>query len=196
MGSKTNVKSMITNFQIFEKNESIPHLYHGSRHLFNKFNQNELGKDNHLLSYLGYHFTPNKDVANKFAKKPDKVIYEVEITVNKTLKINEGDLVRNMLKWGDETGLLNIKTEELDELLKLPYHTISMNEDSIVDEMLDNNIVENKTLSFYYKSYLKMEGYDSIEYLNEIEYYGDKPDRYDWIVFDSNQIKIIDIIKY
>ena len=187
MGSKTNIKIyMITNFKIFEK-ATIPNLYHGSRHLFNKFNQNELGKDKHLLSYLGYHFTPNKGVANKFAKRPDKVIYEVEITVNNTLKINEGDLVRNMLKWGDETGLLNIKTEELDELLKLPYHTISMNEDSIVDEMLDNNIVENKTLAFYYKSYLKIEGYDSIEYLNEIEF-----EEWDWIVFNNDQIKIIE----
>lgn len=56
-----------------------------------------------------------------------------------------------------------------------------------------NNLINKKKLALGYKQYLISEGYDSIKYLNEIEWKIDK--RYDWIVFKNNQVKIINIYK-
>ena len=53
-----------------------------------------------------------------------------------------------------------------------------------------NLIKIQKKLSLEYKKYLISQGYDSIEYLNEVEWSDEK--RYDWIVFSNEQIKIID----
>lgn len=215
MGSKTNIKirnkkiSMIINFDNF-LNENVNKkkiLYHGSRYLFNKFSDEKLGSDEHLLSYMGYHFTPDKKTAKIFARKPEHAIYTVEIIFNKTLKIKESDLVRNILRWGYDNKYFSLPTKSyvidwippwlrsIDDLLSLPYH--NHHKQSIMDELVDDKLlsIPHKKLALGYKKYLMKQGYDSIKYLNEIEFDGFEPVRYDWIVFHPKQIKIINIFQ-
>jgi len=205
---------MITEFKIFESLNTIGPLYHGSKYLFDEFSHEKIGQDDHLLSYLGSHFTPDKkiafEIANRSIKALNRIIYTVDITVNKTLEITEGDLVKDILKWGYDKQYFkyrrNGKELDIKWLLKLPY--ANPNKLCIMDELIDEEAVtkdiSHKDLSHLYKRHLVEQGYDSIKYLNEIEFeYYDKkinrskypPTRYDWIVFNTNQIKIIDIQK-
>ena len=183
---------MITQFKIFEnKDNIIEPLYHGSGKVFSKFSNKKLGVDNHILSYLGFHFTPNKNLAEVFAKEPEYVTYTVKIKVNKTLKIIEGNLVRNMLSWCGENNYFDTKKVNLEQLLNLRYDSDtgqSINTCLWTDR---NTLINKKKLALGYKKHLIQQGYDSIEYLNEIEWSSDK--RYDWIVFNNNQVEIINI---
>jgi hypothetical protein len=167
-------------------------MYHGSRYIFDKFNLTSIGKDNHPLSYLGHHFTKIKSVAAKFAKRPEKNIYTVELYVNKTLKITESDLVGDILSYGYNNKYITLN--DLNYILSLPY-TGKFGENSFLsalnDDELDN--IPFKKICTEYKKKLIEQNYDSIEYLNEVEVYDSK--RYDWIVFNSNQIKILKIEK-
>ena len=168
-------------------------MYHGSKKIFNTFKEH--GNDGHILSYLGFHFTSNKNTAEKFARRPEKMVYVVEITVNKTLKIKESELVLDILKWGVKNKYVDPYTYEL--CLKKPY--FSFYKPSIMDlfdkpyyfKKLGSKNGSFEEFSKNYKKYLIRKGYDSIEYLNEIEF-DEYPDRYDWIVFSNEQIKIID----
>jgi len=189
---------MIINFKLFEsKGKNIGPLYHGSGSIFKKFSDEELGgnsKDPHILNYLGFHFTPDFKMAERlFASAPNFVVYNVEITINKTLKIIEGDLVREMLKWGAENNYFDTKKVNLEQLLNLRYDSEtgqSINTCLWTDR---NRLIDKKKLALGYKQHLIELGYDSIKYLNEIEWKMDK--RYDWIVFKNNQVKIINIYK-
>ena len=189
---------MIVQFKLFEsKGKVIGPLYHGSGSIFKKFSDEELGgnsKDPHILNYLGFHFTPDFKMADRlFASPPNFVVYTVEITINKTLKIIEGNLIREMLKWGGENDYFDTKKVNLEQLLNLRYDSDtgqSINTCLWTDR---NNLINKKKLALGYKQYLISEGYDSIKYLNEIEWKIDK--RYDWIVFKNNQVKIINIYK-
>jgi len=189
---------MITEFKIFEKKGNvIGPLYHGSGHIFHEFSKEKLGStktDGHIMDYLGFHFTPDKKMADRlFTKPPDPVIYKVEIIVNNTLKIIEGDLVRDMLSWGGENGYFDTKKVNLEQLLKLRYESDSGQSINTCLWTDRNKIIDKKKLALGYKAYLIQQGYDSIQYLNEIEWAKDK--RYDWIVFDSDQIRITDVQK-
>lgn len=171
-------------------NQTIKPLYHGSRYSFTNFKLTSIGKDKHPLSYLGHHFTFDKSIAKKFAKKPDYVIYEVELFINKTLKITESELVKRIVDMGYDYGYIDIYDKEY--IFSLPYTSDSFGVDSFTTELYDNILdhIPFKKISYEYKKYLISQGYDSIEYLNEIE--TGNYERYDWIVFNMNQIKIID----
>lgn len=173
---------------------TITPLYHGTNTIFDKFINDKLGQDNHLLSYLGTHFTPNFNLAERvFAKYPHFVVYTVEIYVNKTLKTTESDLVKDMLIWGSKNNIYDTSKVDLKELFKLPYDSPIGNSITTCLWADNNTVIKTKKLALGYKKHLIKQGYDSIEYLNEIEWSSDK--RYDWIVFDSEQIKIINIYK-
>ena len=145
------------------------------------------------MDYLGFHFTPDKKMADRlFTKPPNPVIYKVEIIVNKTLKIIEGDLVRYMLSWGGENGYFDTKKVNLKQLLRLRYESDSGQSINTCLWTDRNRIIDKKKLALGYKEHLIQQGYDSIQYLNEIEWAKDK--RYDWIVFNSDQIRIIKTI--
>ena len=130
---------MITDFKIFEKKgNNVGPLYHGSRYLFDVFKHHRLGKDQHPLSYLGYHFTPDAVIARKFSKGPNFAFYEVEIIVNKTLKIKESDLVKNIIKFGCDRGYIICSENGLEFVLKLPY--LSFDSDSIMDNLIEGEL--------------------------------------------------------
>jgi len=170
-------------------------LYHGSGTLFDNFSPKTLGEDQHILSYLGYHFTPDYELADRlFTKPPNYVVYTIELKINKTLKIIEGDLVRDMLIWGSNNNFFDSSKVDVTRLTKMKYY--SSGDDGTISTCLwvdKNRIINKKKLALGYKKHLIKEGYDSIQYLNEIEWASDK--RYDWIVFNSKQIKIINIYK-
>ena len=159
-------------------------LYHGSRRTFDEFIKN--GDDGHFLSFLGFHFTDDKKIAEIFARRPDRVVYIVQLTIENSLRIKESDLVKNIMKWGGENGY--VTQEILDVVRNRPY--FSVNEDSISD-ILEEHELKIEEISKGYKKYLIQQGYDSIEYLNEIEF-DSMPNRWDWIIFNNIQIKIID----
>ena len=185
---------MITEFKIFENMKIVGPLYHGSRYSFDNFKQDVEESDGHLISYLGNHFTPSIKIARRFARKPDFMLYTVEINVNSTLKITEGNLVREMLKWGYKKKYFDYKEKDIKELISLPYTSISGIGNSITDELLDNDIVRKFTPHFMlaenYKKDILEKKYDSIQYLNEIET-DELSTRYDWIIFDPKNIKIL-----
>ena len=143
MESKTNLKiSMITKFDRYI-NESVGKkigpLYHGSDTLFDKFEFKKLGKDNHPLSYLGYHFTPDEKIGKRFAKKPDYAVYEVEIIVKETLKEKESELVKGIIEFGYENGLINFNPSYV---LSLPYFSEYGGENSIMDSLIEGELSE------------------------------------------------------
>lgn len=184
---------MITEFKIFENVDKwIGPLYHGSRTKFDKFEHKNLGQDDHPLSYLGFHFTPSLEMAKRFARAPKYMIYTVEIKVNKTLKIKESKLMKDMLRWGFDNKYFYLKN--IEDFLNQPY--FSEQDRSIMDELNDfgtiSDQVSHERLALGYKKVLISKGYDSIQYLNEVEFFEPVPKRYDWIVFDSENIKIID----
>lgn len=168
-------------------------MYHGSRRIFDKFSQH--GNDGHILSFLGFHFTPDKKTAEKFARKPEKIVYVVELTVSKTLRITESDLIRNILKWGLENGYVEQSAYNL--VINRPYFSASQS--SIMDAFdapfyskgLGLRNGGFKEFGTKYKEYLISKGFDSIEYLNEIEF-DTTPNRWDYIVFSPDQIKIVE----
>lgn len=159
-------------------------LYHGSRRIFEEFIEN--GDDGHFLSFLGFHFTKDQKTAEIFARRPERVVYIVQTTVENPLKIKESDLVKNIMEWGGENGY--VTQEILDIVRNRPY--FSVNEDSISD-ILEEHELNIEKISKGYKEHLIQQGYDSIEYLNEIEF-DEIPNRWDWIVFNSSQIEIIE----
>lgn len=175
------------------KEHKIFPMYHGSRRIFDKFDQH--GNDGHILSFLGFHFTPDKKTAERFARKPEKMVYIVELTVKKTLRIKESDLIKSILKWGVENGYVNQNTYNF--AISKPY--FSINNYSIMDMFdkpswfsgLGGRNGSFKEFASRYKEYLISKGFDSIEYLNEIEF-NETPDRWDYIVFGFSQIKIVD----
>ena len=181
------------NFINESKFNVIKDLYHGSGEIFNKFLSKSLGEDEHLLSYLGFHFTPNFKLAERlFTKLPDFVVYTVEIKVKNTLKIIETKLVLDMLQYAYDNKLIN-QDIDIIAIKKLPYFNKHLNNDLLNWLYKNPEKINKKKLSLEYKKYLISQGYDSIEYLNEVEWSDEK--RYDWIVFNTNQIKIINIYK-
>ena len=198
---------MITQFKIFENVKTVGPLYHGSGFIFDKFLDEKLGrekKQGHPMDFLGFHFTPDFNMADKlFTRVPHFVVYTVEIKVENTLKIKESELIKNMLKWGGQNGYIDEKVyvywgyrEDLSYLLMFPYYNLTPTERdtfkfSLNDFLLQDEKINKKKLSLAYKKYLIKQGYDSIQYMNEIEWSNDR--RWDWIVFNDNQIKIINI---
>jgi hypothetical protein len=188
--------------EIIEKKQEISPLYHGTCLPFERFDKQFLGlKTGDIPSHLGYHFTPNKNLAASiFANDPHNDSYEhcrfieVGIKVNKTLKTTESALVKGILHWGIMEGIITDRKDELWELLQLPYMADERKEQSLVsmlnsDEWLDNGnpVINYEALGIrYLNEILKEQGFDSIQYKNEIEW--PEENRYDWIVFDESQI--------
>jgi len=166
-------------------------VFHGSCYKFDIFNFEKLGKDGHVMSFLGVHFSENENVAEMFMGGPDYIFYEVELNVKNPFVITEGDLVRKMFQLAIDNRI--IKPEEIfmfpvSELMSIPYEDKNR---TCLNSQLSRSLtkIDSKKMSLDYKEYLIKNGYDCIKYKNEIE----KPeiDRWDWIAFEPSQIKIL-----
>ena len=165
-------------------------VFHGSCHKFDIFDFDKLGKDGHMMSFLGVHFSESEDVAEIFMGSPDYIFYEVELNVRNPLITKEGDLMRKMFKFGIDNGTINpteIFTRPESELFSIPYY--SKNDLCLNDLLMRGLMKYSKKISLNYKKHLIKQGYDSIKYKNELE----KPEinRWDWIAFEPEQIKIL-----
>lgn len=164
---------------------SVSPLYHGTGRKFDMFDFNYAGKDYHVLSFLGVHFSESDEVAEQFLKPPLFQLYEIELKYNKPLEMKEGDLVKDMYKFGFKKEYISSKWQFS---LDLPYYIENVGGD-INSKHIPNDQV--KKTAFEYKRMLKRKGYDCIKYINEIELPNIK--RYDWIAFYPDQINIINI---
>lgn len=164
---------------------SVSPLYHGTGHKFDTFDFNYVGKDFHILSFLGIHFTESDDVAEQFLGPPDFQLYEIELKYNKPLEMKEGDLVKDIYKFGFDKKLIVSRIFPLD----LPYYDPTGRVSDINSKYIASHEIQ-KTASEY-KKMLKKKGYDCIKYINEIELPQIK--RHDWIAFYPDQINILNV---
>lgn len=200
--SKPQERNKGTGLKIIEKSQEVSPLYHGTCLPFERFDKQFLGlKTGDIPSHLGYHFTPNKKLAASiFANDPHNDSYEhcryieVGIKVNKTLKTTEETLVKGILHWGIQEGIITERKDELWELMQLPYVANERKERSLTgtlnsDEWYNNGhpVIDYEALATrYLNEVLIPQGFDSIYYRNDIEW--PEENRYDWIVFDESQI--------
>jgi hypothetical protein len=113
-----------------------------------------------------------------------------------------------MLKRGHENGIVDdklyvrtamgLKEYDFNIMINAPYWSLTkFDRDyysvSLNDFLLEDKKIDKKKLSLGYKQHLMKNGYDSINYMNEIEWPLER--RWDWIVFDDKQIKILDVYK-
>lgn len=172
-------------------------LFHGSKHKFDIFDFEQLGQDGHLLSFLGVHFSEDEIIAESFMGPPDFIIYDVELKIKKFLEIKESDLVRDMIKFGVNKKFIN-PTDFFEtpypEVLNLPYYDDKISttiKPQLAVELLKIEKIKCQKTSIAYKKHLIKQGYDSIKYKNEIEM--PEIERWDWIVFYKEQIKVLKI---
>lgn len=169
---------------------TIGPLFHGSKHKFDIFDFEKLGKDGHLLSFLGVHFSEDEIVAESFMGSPDFMVYDVELKIKKTLTITESDLVKDMIKFGVNKNIINPSEflEGYPYVLTLPYYDGDL---TLSHQLQFLPYEQVKKTSLLYKDYLIKQGYDSIKYKNEIEM--PEIERWDWIVFYKEQIKVLEV---
>jgi len=183
---------MIKKYLEFINENKVKHwLYHGSSHKFDIFDFDKLGGDGHPMSFLGVHFSEDEKIAENFINPPDYILYEVEISYNKFLIIKEGELVKNMIKYALDNKIID-QSIFTDDILSLSYH---MGFQKPTDRCITKSLIslpykDSKKMSLEYKKILISKGFDCIKYINEIE--SPEIERYDWIVFNPEQIKIIE----
>lgn len=206
--NENNVKTYNDNFYkwfngskcVNEKGEPLI-LYHGTSSNFKSFNKKKLGlKDLNIMSLLGFHFTPDYNMADRLFRKSEKdKVLACYLSIKNPYVCKESDAVKDALKLAYDKGIIDSKKVDIDKLLDMEYFN---NDDGALSNLLAiqshhqlmgwNNLIDMKAIGENYLKYLKSKGYDGVKYLNEIEWAQDK--RYDWIAFEPNQIKSIDNI--
>lgn len=170
---------MITNIQLFK--ESInKKYYHGSTKLFNKFSLNNEIKNSVYNGIsdnnLGIFFTDNLTMAESFANV-------IEFDPNSGKYINSNNI-----------GYVY----EVNILTKNPYilqeHINNIDEDDATQTYF--NLIEKYGGSNNFKKYLISNGYDSIIVHNCTANYYENDIYTIIVVFNPNDIKIINTIKY
>ncbi len=171
-------------------------VYHGSENSFDTFDRERLGtKSFDIMSYLGFHFTPNKEMAERLFVKADTNVMPVYLKIENPYVTSESNIVKETLLFAQKNGKIpsNVK---LNKILQMPY--FSQQEKSIVTVLSDDAskiyygetpFIDYKDITNDYLNYLKEQGYDGIKYINEIEWADEK--RYDYIVFNPEQIKSV-----
>ena len=180
-----------------EKGEPLK-VYHGTSSKFKSFNKKKLGnKDNNIMSFLGFHFTPDYNMADRlFRKSVNDEILECYLSIKNPFVCKESDAVKEALKLGYEKGYIDIGSNNFGKLLNMEYFN---NQDGGLANILAidgyhaqkgwEHQFDLKAIGLNYLKYLKSQGYDGVKYLNEIEWAQDN--RYDWIAFEPNQIKSV-----
>jgi hypothetical protein len=171
-------------------------VYHGSENSFDTFDREKLGtKSFDIMSYLGFHFTPNKEMAERLFVKADTNVMPVYLKIENPYVTSESNIVKEALLFAQKNGKVpsNVK---LNKILQMPY--FSQQKKSIVTVLSDDAsriyygetpFIDYKDITNDYLNYLKEQGYDGIKYINEIEWADEK--RYDYIVFNPEQIKSV-----
>lgn len=199
---------MITKFQIhdlFPHSETINKprdilVYHGTKKYFEDFDSKKLGSGTatDYLSLLGFHFTEDWEVAKRFIDMNGKTnrILTCELHLKKTLKITEIGLVLGMLKYNiEELGMdLGYINRDYNEVKNMIYynHSNPYDEDTIYQVLIEmeDHYSPKKYVSQFKKDILIKNGYDSIEYLNQVEVEKGKY-RYDFVALKPSIIEII-----
>jgi len=171
-------------------------VYHGSEENFNIFDREKLGaKSMDIMSYLGFHFTPNKEMAERLLVRADADIMPVYLNIQNPYTTKESEIVKEALLFAKKNNKIPSKVN-LDKILKMPY--FSQDGKSIINILSDDAskvyydetpLIDYKDITMDYLEYLKDQGFDGIKYINEIEWADEN--RYDYIAFEPEQIKSI-----
>ena len=171
-------------------------VYHGSEENFNIFDREKLGaKSMDIMSYLGFHFTPNKEMAERLFVRADADIMPVYLNIKNPYTTKESEIVKEALLFAKKNNKIPSKVN-LDKILKMPY--FSQDGKSIINILSDDAskvyydetpLIDYKDITMDYLEYLKDQGFDGIKYINEIEWADEN--RYDYIAFEPEQIKSI-----
>ena len=204
MITKLDIHELFPNSQTINRHRDIT-TYHGSEKWFQDFDFKKVGGNtgNDYLSLLGFHFTEDYDIAKGFSKqlfsnnKDSGQILTVNLHMNKTLKLTEHELVLGIYKYGDMKGLTFINYDYVKDLpYFLPYPQSIDKETGIDKETLYDTITKEideqttkKIVRSFKQNILLKNGYDSIEYLNQIECRKNK-NRYDFIILKQELIEV------
>lgn len=174
-------------------------VYHGTSASFTTFNKRKLGKEDlNIMSFLGFHFTPDKEMADRlFRKSANDKILECYLSIKNPYVAKESDMVKEALELGFEKGYIDLSSEKFKKIMALEYFN---NTDGGLSNVLAmdghyalkgwEHSFDLKAIGVNYLKYLKSQGYDGVKYLNEIEWASDE--RYDWIAFEPKQIKAVE----
>lgn len=166
-------------------------VYHGSKKEFFEFKKELLGKNTgDLLSYFGFHFTEDKNMAQSLFASKEGNLLECYLTIRNPYVITESELVKEALLFAQKSGMIDENKVNLRKLFKLPYYSHQGNSIAshlINDAWKDSPLINYKEVTNSYLEELKKRGFDGIQYKNEIEWAFNE--RYDWIAFEPTQIK-------
>ena len=174
-------------------------LYHGSSRSFDFPDFNKLGTNTgDPLAYVGLHLTPNADMAMAiFSNKPNAVLYQTRIKTGHTLFISESSLVKKFLSIVVTNKLTN-EPEYVANLIKQPYfnhwgNCVVTELENVALGIHDYLQIQLAEAAYILKNQLINQGYDSVCYLNEIEWYWQH--RWDWIVIKESAIEEFNLLK-
>lgn len=189
-------KKWFGNSKVVDENGKPLVVYHGSEENFNIFDREKLGaKSMDIMSYLGFHFTPNKEMAERLFVRADADIMPVYLNIQNPYTTKESEIVKEALLFAKKNNKIPSKVN-LDKILKMPY--FSQDGKSIINILSDDAskvyydetpLIDYKGITMDYLEHLKDQGFDGIKYINEIEWADEN--RYDYIAFEPEQIKSV-----
>ena len=123
-------------------------------------------------------------------------LYECYVNIRNPLKISEGDLVKNIIQFAYSNDYVSRKKVNIKELMGMNYWPDLLGAGGLYKEIyadlrepVEKRVWDWDKIVPPYLENLRQKGYDGINYMNEIEWADDK--RYDWIAFESTQIKSV-----
>lgn len=190
-------KKWFGNSKVVDENGKPLIVYHGSEENFDTFDRSKLGsKSMDIMSYLGFHFTPNKEMAERLFVKANTDIMPVYLNIKNPYIAKESDLVKEALLFAKKNNKIP-SSVNLEKIFKMPY--FSQDGKSIINVLSDDAskiyydetpLIDYKDITMDYLNHLKEQGYDGIKYINQIEWADEN--RYDYIAFKPEQIKSVD----
>lgn len=196
MITKFDIHELFPNSQTINKHRDIT-VYHGTAKYFDNFDFKKVGTGtvNDYLSLLGIHFTEKFEIAKSFIKQDKNTnrVLSCQLHLNKTLKLTEHELVLGIIKYGLSKGYTIGDYQDMSdfkEISKIPYYDRRMIKQDLHFYLSQNSVYPKKMVSEFKRNVLLKNGYDSIEYLNQIEKEQDI-DRYDFISLIPNVIEVM-----
>jgi len=171
-------------------------VYHSSTVQIKEFDRSKLGtRTKDCLSYLGFHFSPNKEMVTGVISAQN--VIPTYLSIKNPYITKESDLVKEILHLANKNGKINHDKIDFKALISLPYFSPEGHQ-SIANVLQqdawgspfgkkEKPIINYKEISNDFLSHLKSQGYDGIKYINEIDWSFEN--RYDYIAFEPNQIK-------